>query len=111
MQPQDPAPSAPPPIRGVSKSKHEDMLEEGESIITVVHRSLIGLVARYLVAIAAVAAFLGLIIAVSPSNFESTDNNVSSSLSAVIFMSGVLLALVLFTATYIYRQSRLLITD
>ncbi|MBX4188697.1 PH domain-containing protein [Candidatus Saccharibacteria bacterium] len=115
MQPGNPkqseAPSIPPPLKGVSSSKHEDLLEEGECILTVVHRSLVGLLAIYLVAIAAVLAFLGLMIAISPSSFETSDSNISASLSAVIFMSGLLLALILFTATYVYRQSRLLITD
>jgi len=87
------------------------MLEPGEEVLTVVRRSLVGLAGIYLVAIAAVAAIIGLLIAVSPDAFESNGSNFSGSLSAVIFVSVLFLALILFTVTYIYRQSRLLVTN
>ena len=47
------APTTPPPLKGVSKQADEDMLEPGECILTVVHRSLIGLLGIFLVAIIA----------------------------------------------------------
>lgn len=106
-----PAPAAPPPLAGVSRSPDADMLEPGEEVLTVVRRSLVGLVGIYLVAIVAVAAIIGLVIAISPDAFESSDSNFSSSLSAVIFVSVIFLALILFTVTYVYRQSRLLVTN
>ena len=113
MQPDSPipAPVTPPRITGVAKSADNDMLEEGESILTVVHRSLLGLVGIYLVAVVAIGAVIGLIIAVSPSAFESNGGSFSSSLSAVVFVAAVLLAIILFIITYVYRQSRLLVTN
>lgn len=87
------------------------MLEPGELVLTTVRRSLVGLAVTYLVAIAAVAAIIVLVIVISPGSFESNGSGLSSSLTAVIFVALVLLALVLFTATYVYRQSCLLVTN
>lgn len=96
---------------GASRSADTDMLEPGENILTVVRRSLIGLVGIYLVAVAAVAALLGLIIAISPAAFEDTSGGFSASLMAIIMLAALLLGLFLFTSTYIYLQSKLLVTD
>lgn len=87
------------------------MLEAGECILTVVHRSIIGLLGIYLVAIVAVAAIFSLIIALSPDTFNTDSPNISPLLGAIIVVGAVLLVLIVFIATYIYRQSRLLITD
>jgi membrane protein YdbS with pleckstrin-like domain len=106
-----PAPAAPPPIVGLSKSTSEDLLVEGENILTVVRRSIIGLIGIYAVAFVAVAAIVGLVIALSPGTFKTSSTTISGSLSAIIVLSAVLLALILFVATYVYRQSRLLVTN
>lgn len=112
MQPDNPTPPAtPPPIAGVSDRPDQDMLEPGERVLTVVRRSLIGLVGIYLVAIIAVAAIVGLVVALSPGTFQTSSSTISGSLGVVIVASAIFLALVLFTATYVYRQSRLLVTD
>jgi membrane protein YdbS with pleckstrin-like domain len=108
--PQQP-PATPPPIHGASRNPHEDMLEPDERVLTVVRRSVIGLVEIYLVAFIAVAAITALAIILSPDTFKTSSANISGSLSAVILISAVFLVLVLFTATYVYRQSRLLVTD
>jgi hypothetical protein len=87
------------------------MLEPGESVLTIVHRSLIGLIGIYLVAIVAFAALVVLLVTISPDTFSNSTSSISDPLNAVIILAAVLLALILFTATYIYRQSRLLVTD
>jgi uncharacterized membrane protein YdbT with pleckstrin-like domain len=104
-------PAGPPPLHGLSSRRDEDMLEPGESIVTVIHRSLIGLVGIYLVAIAAVVAIFVLLLAISPDTFNTEDATISPTLSAIIVLGAVFLVLVLFTATYIYRQSRLILTN
>lgn len=104
-------PASPPPLHGLSKSPDADMLEAGESIITVVQRSMIGLIGIYLVAIVAVVAIFSLVIVLSPDTFNTQSPEISPMLSAIIIVGAILLVLILFTATYIYRQSRLLITD
>ncbi len=111
MVAQTPPPPAPPPISGLSKNPDADMLEPGEKVVTVVHRSIIGLVGIYLVAIAAVAAIFVLIITLSPDTFNTSSPTISPALSAIMFLGAIFLVLILFAVTYIYRQSRLLITD
>lgn len=104
-------PATPPPIAGVSKSSENDMLEEGECILKVVHRSIVGLVSIYLVVIAAITAIFVLLITISPSAFDTSSTNISPQLMAIMVLGAILLVLVLFTVTYIYRQSKLLVTD
>jgi uncharacterized membrane protein YdbT with pleckstrin-like domain len=104
-------PAAPPPLKGLSARADEDMLEPGECILTVVHRSLIGLVGIYVVAIIAVGAIFALLIALSPDTFSADSDSISPQLSAIMVVAAILLVLILFTATYVYRQSRLLVTD
>ncbi|MBX4197029.1 PH domain-containing protein [Candidatus Saccharibacteria bacterium] len=104
-------PATPPPLTGLSALPEADMLEPGESIVTVIHRSLIGLVGIYLVAIAAVGAIFTLLIAISPDTFDTESATISPTLSAIMILGAILLVLILFAATYIYRQSRLILTD
>jgi len=104
-------PATPPPLHGLSKSADADMLESGENIITIVQRSVIGLIGIYMIAIVAAAAIFSLVIVLSPDTFNTDSPEISPMLSAIIVVGAVLLVLILFTATYIYRQSRLLITD
>jgi hypothetical protein len=104
-------PADPPPIKGLGGSPDSDMLEAGENVLTIVHRSVIGLLGVYLVAIVAVVAIFSLLIALSPDTFNTDSPTISPMLSAIIIVGAVLLVLVLFTATYIYRQSRIMITD
>jgi hypothetical protein len=47
----------------------------------------------------------------APGTFQTSSDSISGSLSAIILLAAVLLVLILFTATYVYRQSRLLVTD
>jgi uncharacterized membrane protein YdbT with pleckstrin-like domain len=105
------APAAPPPLQGVSKYSNQDMLEPGECVLKVVRRSAVGLIGIYLIATIAVAAIVTLVIVISPTTFETTGSQDSGSISAIFGLSAVLLALILFTVTHIYRQSKLLVTD
>jgi uncharacterized membrane protein YdbT with pleckstrin-like domain len=105
------APDAPPPLAGVSKNRKEDMLEPGENVLRVVRRSSVGLAGIYIVAIIAAAAIVTLVITISPSTFEASGSQESGSLTAIFGIAALLLVLILFTVTYIYRQSKLLVTD
>lgn len=108
--PADP-PAAPPPLEGASRWREEDMLEPGECVLTVVHRSIIGLIGIYFVAFLAVGAITALVVSLSPGTFDTSSDTISGALSAIILLAAVLLVLILFAATYVYRQSRLLVTD
>lgn len=70
-----------------------------------------GLVGIYLVAFLAVAAITTMVIIISPGTFKTSSANISGPLSAVILVSAILLVLILFTATHVYRQSQLMVTD
>jgi hypothetical protein len=110
-QPPVSPPPTPPPLAGAAARRDEDMLEPGECVLTVVRRSFIGLLGIYLVATAAIAAILVLVVVLSPDTFNTDSVNISPALSAIIIVGATLLVLILFTATYIYKQSRLLVTD
>lgn len=114
MEPEEKAekpPATPPPLAGVSKHREEDMLEPGENVLTVVRRSAIGLLGIYSVAVLAVAAIVALVVTLSPGTFDTSSATISGPMSAIIVLSAILLVAILFTATYVYRQSRLLVTD
>lgn len=104
-------PASPPPLQGISNHQGDDMLEADEHVLTVVKRSVIGLVATYLVAFLAIAAITALIITMSPETFKTSSASISGTLMLAFFVAAILLVLILYTATYIYRQSRLLLTD
>lgn len=104
-------PAAPPPLVGVSSDTKEDMLEPGEHVLKIVRRTIIGLLVIYLVAIVAVAAIFTLIVLLAPGTFNTASASVTTQLSAIMIVGAFLLVLILFTITYIYRQSRLIITD
>lgn len=107
----DMPPATPPPLMGISKDFHEDMLEPGETVLRVVQRSFIGLLKIYLVIIAAVAAIFTSLILLAPGAFDISSVSISAQLSAIMILGAFLLVLILFTVTYIYRQSRLIITN
>lgn len=104
-------PASPPPLTGLSKSQDQDMLEQGEKVLLVIRRSIVGLLGIYTASFVAVGALVTLVIVLSPDTFNTSSSKISGALSAVIVLAAVLLTLILFTATYVYRQSRLLITD
>lgn len=87
------------------------MLEPDEYVLKVVHRSVVGLVIIYFVAFIAIAAILGLFLVAAPDTFQTSDSTISGTLSLLILVSAAFFGIIIFTATYIYRQSRLLVTD
>jgi uncharacterized membrane protein YdbT with pleckstrin-like domain len=87
------------------------MLEPGEHILTVVHRSIIALIGVYLEIIAGVAALVALILVLSPNTFRDISNGSSNSLLAIAVLFIALVIIILALVTYIYLQNKLLITD
>jgi hypothetical protein len=104
-------PVAPPPMAHSADRADEDMLEPDEHVLTVVHRSVIGLIGIYLVAALAVGAIVALIIVISPSTFKIPGVNVAKMVTSIVTAAAVLLGLILFVATHVYRRSRLMVTD
>lgn len=109
-------PSQPPPLTPSNYSKHmpksdSDMLEPNEQIIAVVHRHIIGVVGLYLGVIGALIAILLFVATVTPNIFSSLSNQSYRLLLGGIVLAVAILIFFLFVSTYVYRQSRLIITD
>lgn len=99
-------PQSPPPI-----APAEAMLDADEHVVTIVHRSFIGIVFIYLEALGAIAALLALAILAFPGIFSSLSANSNMLLALAAVFAIALIFLILFLATYIYRQSKLIVTD
>lgn len=80
-----------------------DMLEPDESIIRVVHRHTIGVIYIFALGFVTIAALMSLFVAISPDAFVNDQ--------ATIDFAIVLVAIALAVAAYVYRQSKLIITD
>ncbi|HSX17851.1 MAG TPA: PH domain-containing protein [Candidatus Saccharimonadales bacterium] len=101
-------PADPPPI---TDRALESLLEPGEHTIVVVHRHPIGLIIIYLEAILGLAALAALAIFVAPDVFNDLSTQTNRLIIAGTVFAVAMLVFVLFVATYVYRQSRLLVTD
>lgn len=108
--PQQPAvtPDPPPMFKDtVAKS----MLEPGERLLTVVHRHPIGIIILYLEAVLGVGALAALLIVVAPSALKDLSSEANRLLIGGVVFAVAILIFVLFVATYVYRQSRLILSD
>lgn len=104
--------SVPADLPTVESTKQErDFLEPGETLVTVVHRHPIGIAGIYLGAFVTIIAVLAIATVVAPGFFSNLSDQAQRLLVALIFAAVGLMALVLFVATYIYRQSKLLVTN
>lgn len=101
-------PAEPPPI--IDKAL-ASMLEPGEHMITVVHRHPIGIIIIYLEALVGVIALGVLAIFIAPGIFSDLSTQTNRLIVGGTIFAVAMLVFVLFVATYVYRQSRLLVTD
>jgi hypothetical protein len=101
-------PAAPPQV--IDKTLI-GLLEPGEEMITVVRRHPIGIIIIYLEALLGVAALVTLAIFVAPDIFTDLSTQTNRAIVGGTIFALAMLIFVLFVATYVYRQSRLLITD
>lgn len=105
-------PEAPPPLRsGISRQPGSDMLEVGERLLGVVQKHWIGIVGIYLEAIIGVIAIVAVFLTVTPDTFRHLSSSAASLLVLGVILGLTALIFFLFVATYIYRQTRFLITD
>ena len=96
----------PPGLRG-----SEDLLEPGEQLVVIVRKHPIGIVGIYAEALVGLAVVFGLFLAIAPDFFNGLSAQAYKILVGVIIFGLAILILFLFIATYVYRQSRLLVTD
>ncbi len=101
-------PADPPPI--IDKTL-ESLLEPGEKMLTVVHRHLIGIIIIYLEALVGVGSLALLAAFVAPDVFNDLSTKTNRLIVAGTVFAVAILVFVLFVATYVYRQSKLLVTD
>jgi len=109
MPPVNPPPAAPPPIDPDPVAK--DLVEPGEKTLDIVHRHPIGLIIIYIEALIGVIALAALLIFVAPDATKNLSAESNRLLIAGVVFAVAILILFLFVATYVYRQSRLVIND
>lgn len=121
--PQTPPVSAVPThthLPGVSAKLCDDMhrdtsiegLEPDECVITVIHKHPIGLVSLYLGAFIGVVGAFGLVFFLIPQLVSAEQRSqVNLFVSVVLVLATMLLAIGVIVATYVYRQSKIIITN
>ncbi len=119
MQPESPepapTPTPPPPepvIAGPPRlSADAQILEPGEHIVTVLHRHPIGIIAIYIETLVGIIAVIALTLFLAPNFLDNMSGQTYRLFLACVVLAIALAALILFVATYIYRQSRLIVSD
>src|SRR5690242_10419155 len=89
----------------------DDLLEPGETMITVVHRTLVGLILIYFGGVVAVLAVLTLLIFVAPGVLNDLSKESNRLIIGIVILGVAILALLVFVWAYVYRQNRLLVTN
>lgn len=84
-------------------------IPNGQQVLTLIKRHVIGLIYIYLIIIAAAAAFGFLILALAPEMLSSTSGILSGSLAAVLIIALVIFILII--VTNIYWHNTMVITD
>lgn len=107
-----PPPTIPPQIHGVKLDRaFREMLEPGEQPLAVVKRHPIGIIGLYLEALAGLIGILSLIFIIAPDILSDLSKETNRLILGSVVFAVAIVTLVLLVATYIYRQSKLLITD
>lgn len=104
-------PNTPSPPIIVTDSTLRNMLEPGEQPLAVVHRHVIGIIGLYLGVLAGIIVIVIFFALVAPDLFDNLSKQSWRALLGGIVFAVAILTLFLFVATYVYRQSRLFITD
>jgi uncharacterized membrane protein YdbT with pleckstrin-like domain len=102
MTPQQPTPNRRP-------LSHEDMLLQNEAVQFTIRKHIIGIILIYLAVLGAAAVIFAFIVIVAPDIFTKSTN--LTSFAALSVFAVALLAFVLFIATYIYRESHIIVTN
>jgi uncharacterized membrane protein YdbT with pleckstrin-like domain len=87
----------------------EDMLLPGEVIVTIIRKHVFGLILIYLAVLGAAAVIVAFVVVVASNLINENVNFVN--FAAISIFAIALLAFILFIATYVYRQSRIIVTN
>lgn len=96
----------PPGLRG-----NEELLEPGERLVVIVRKHPIGVVGIYVEALVGLLVVFGLFLVIAPDFFNGLSAQAYKILIGIIVFGLATLVFFLFIATYVYRQSRLLVTN
>ncbi|MEX2006589.1 MAG: PH domain-containing protein [Candidatus Saccharimonadales bacterium] len=99
------------PVSVGSTRSNLGLIEPGEHLVTVIYRHPIGLIGIYAVALAGLAALIGLTFAISGSTPGKIPERLFGLLAGGSIFIIAFLALVFLAAVYVYRQSRMVVTD
>lgn len=89
----------------------EELLVAGEHVVVIVRKHIIGLIFIYLEVLLGIIAVFSILFIAAPDIIENLDKQSNRLLVALVVLGVAILFLFLFAATYVYRQSRLLVTD
>jgi uncharacterized membrane protein YdbT with pleckstrin-like domain len=106
--PTSPPPDSPPPIL---ESDIKNTLDADERVINVIYRHIIGIFYIYFVAFSVVAVMLAFIILIFPDLFSGLSRESNLLLAAGAVFGLALIFFILFIATYIYRQNKIVVTN
>lgn len=88
----------------------DELLVAGEHVVVVVRKHIIGLIFIYLQALVGVIAVLSILFIAAPDILD-LDQQSNRVIIALVIFGLAILVFFLFVATYVYRSSRLLVTD
>jgi len=108
-----PAPAAPPPPSQLRprSSSDRDLLEPDEVVVTVIHKHPIGIIGIYLLGVLVVVAILIIGVYVAPNIIAGFSPTSRGLIIAGGIFAFAILVIVLFVLTYVYRQSKIVVTD
>ncbi len=104
-------PTTPPPIPSAEATKYAEFLTPSETMLAIVHRHPIGLIGLYLAALIGIIVVIGFFVLVTPNLLDNLFKQSSRALLGGIIFAVAILIFFLFVSTYVYRQSRLIITN
>src|SRR3989338_10505424 len=89
----------------------EELLVAGEHVVVIVRKHIIGLIFIYLQALVGLIAVLSILFIAAPDIFNNLQSQSNRLIVGLVLLGVTILILFLFVATYVYRASRLLVTD
>ena len=99
-----------PPAKAIPSAAWQ-LMEDGERILRVVHKSLIVLFGLYLEVLAGVAAFAALLWLLRPDTFDELVSSPSATALLIGILLVALVTFILILVTFIYLANQLIITD
>ncbi|HZP55328.1 MAG TPA: PH domain-containing protein [Candidatus Saccharimonadales bacterium] len=104
-------PEEKPPVSEDDIAGQTDLFEKGEHQLAIVHRHPIGLIFIYLESLIGILIVIVFFALVTPDIFDNLDKESNRALLGLVVFGLAILVFFLFIATFIYQESRLLITD